>query len=95
MPRSVAQHHYPYLPVRLLIRDRFRSDLWIAKVRQPKLFIHGRRDNIIPLHCGRTLYELAPEPKEMLVYDAYGHNDLWDEGMVGDVVRFVDALAGR
>lgn len=91
---ALAKAHYPFLPVRLLIKDRFRSDHRITKVTQPKLFIHGRRDNIIPLVSGQKLYQIAPEPKRMLVYDAYGHNDLWDEGMVGDVISFVEELSG-
>ena len=39
---SVAQAQYPFLPVAPLIKDPFRSDLRIAGVGQPKLFIHGR-----------------------------------------------------
>ena len=89
---SLAQTHYPFLPVALLIKDPFHSDLKIAKVRQPKLFIHGRRDDIIPLSSGEALYRTAPEPKQMLIYDGSGHNDIWDDGMVGDVIRFVEAL---
>jgi uncharacterized protein len=90
---SLAQTHYPFLPVAPLIKDPFRSDLRIGKVRQPKLFIHGQRDNIIPLSSGEALYAVAPEPKEMRVHDAYGHNDLWNEGMTGEIIRFVEALS--
>ena len=89
---SLAQTYYPYFPVPLLIKDPFRSDLKIAKVRQPKLFIHGRRDGIIPLSSGEALYRIAPEPKQMLIYDGSGHNDIWDNSMVGDVIRFLEAL---
>jgi fermentation-respiration switch protein FrsA (DUF1100 family) len=89
---ALAKSHYPYLPVGLLLKDRFRSDLKIAKVAQLKLFIHGRRDTIIPLSSGEALYRLAPEPKSMRIYDAYGHNDLWDEGLLSDVVGFVERL---
>jgi uncharacterized protein len=89
---SLAQTYYSFFPISLLIKDPFRSDLKIAKVRQPKLFIHGRRDDIIPLSSGEALYRTAPEPKQMLIYDGSGHNDIWDERMVGDVIRFVEAL---
>ncbi len=89
--RSLAQTHYPFLPVALLIKDPFRSDLKITKVRQPKLFIHGRRDDIIPLSSGEALYSIALEPKQMLIYDGSGHNDIWED-IVGDVIRFVEAL---
>ncbi len=49
------------LPGWLLTKDPFRSDLKIAEVRQPKLFIHGRHDTIIPLSSGDALYQIAPE----------------------------------
>ncbi len=89
---SVAQAYYPFFPVALLIKDPFRSDLRIAGVNQPKLFVHGRRDAIIPLSSAEALYDIAPEPKQMLIYDGAGHNDLWDARMVADIVRFVEAL---
>jgi fermentation-respiration switch protein FrsA (DUF1100 family) len=91
---SLAQSYYPFVPVALLLKDPFRSDLRIAKVRQPKLFIHGRRDDIIPLSSGEALYGIAPEPKQMLIYDIFGHNDIWDDETVGQVVRFVEAAKG-
>ena len=89
---SLAQTHYPFVPVALLIKDPYRSDLKIAKVRQPKLFIHGRFDDIIPLSSGEALYRTAPEPKQILIYDGSGHNDIWDARMVDDVIRFIEAL---
>jgi uncharacterized protein len=89
---SVAQTHYPFFPVALLIKDPFHSDLKIAKVRQPKLFIHGRRDEIIPLASGEALYRIAPEPKQMLIYDGSGHNDVFNDRMVGDVIRFIETM---
>ena len=91
---SLAQTHYPYLPVAPLIKDTFRSDLRIGKVGQPKLFIHGRRDDIIPLSSGEALYALAPEPKSLLIYDDYGHNDIWNAGIAGEIIGFVETLHG-
>lgn len=89
---SVAQTHYPFLPVEALLKDPFRSDLNIGKVGQPKLFLHGRLDDSIPLSSGQALYHLAPEPKRMVIYDRAGHNDILNDGMVGDVIGFVEAL---
>jgi len=90
---SLAQQQYPFLPVAPLIKDPFRSDLKIGAVKQPKLFIHGRRDAIIPLSSGEALYELAPEPKRMLIDDASGHNDIWNDELMLQILRFVEAPA--
>ncbi|MDR9807892.1 alpha/beta hydrolase [Rhizobium hidalgonense] len=92
---SVAQARYPFLPAQILLKDPFRSDLNIGEVRQPKLFLHGRLDDSIPLSSGQALYEIAPEPKRMVIYDGAGHNDIFNDGTVGDVIRFVEALQGN
>lgn len=91
--QSLAQAQYPFLPVAPLIKDPFRSDLRIAGVKQPKLFIHGRRDTVIPLSSGEALHRIAAEPKQMLIYDGFGHNDIWSDNMTAEIVRFVDGIA--
>ena len=90
---ALARRHYPFLPVGPLIRDPFRSDLRIGEVREPKLFLHGSRDTIIPLSHGRALFELAPEPKEFRVLSGYGHNDLWTFEFAATVGDFIESLA--
>ena len=45
-PRS--RDKYPYLPVAVLMKDSFRSDLRIARVSEPKLFLHGDLDTSVP-----------------------------------------------
>lgn len=90
---ALARAFYPFLPVGPLIKDPFRSDLRIAGAAQPKLFIHGDRDLVIPIRFGRALYELAPEPKTFRVHAGYGHNDLWSAPLVDDIVGFVEDVA--
>jgi len=53
--------HYPWLPVRLVMVDRFPSADRIPAVTCPILQIHGARDTIIPIKFGRRLFETAPE----------------------------------
>ena len=57
---------YRFLPVRLLMKDQFRSDLRIAKVTAPLLFLHGERDWVVPITLGERLYALANEPKRFV-----------------------------
>ena len=60
---AVARGRYPYLPVAMLMKDSFRSDHRIARVLEPKLFVHGDLDTSIPLSSGKALFDAAPEPK--------------------------------
>ena len=72
---DVAASIYWFVPVRLLILDRFRSDERIAKVTVPVLVVHGERDNIIPISYGERLYALIPGPKRFVRLPNAGHND--------------------
>ncbi len=73
---DVARKAYPYLPVGLLMKDRFENRKKVAKIRCPVLVIHGERDSIIPIQLGRALFEAANEPKEWFPISGADHNDL-------------------
>ncbi|WP_274629531.1 alpha/beta hydrolase [Arvimicrobium flavum] len=92
---AAAGSHYPYLPVAPLIKDSFRSDLWIGQVSAPKLFLHGELDDVIPASSGRALFDLASEPKKFVLMSGRGHNDVWSAQLVDEVVGFADAVKGR
>ena len=77
---------YWYLPVRLLMKDQFRSDLRIGQVVAPLLFLHGTADTVVPIASGERLFALANEPKRMVRFTGGGHNDLDAFGAM-DVVR--------
>jgi uncharacterized protein len=70
---DIAQRLCPVLPVGRLMRDPFRSDLLISKVRTPLLVIHGAQDRVIPLKSARSLFQRAHEPKTFLVVADAGH----------------------
>jgi uncharacterized protein len=72
---SVGQFHYPFLPVRWGLRDRFASIDRIAEVRSPVLVIAGDRDGIIPVDQSRRLYEAAVSRKSLVVISGADHND--------------------
>ena len=44
---EVAAEQYWYLPVRLLMKDQFRSDQRIGKVTAPVLILHGVKDQVV------------------------------------------------
>jgi fermentation-respiration switch protein FrsA (DUF1100 family) len=89
---DIGRTHYPFLPVRLLLRDRFPSVERVASIGAPLLIIAGERDSIVPLRSSRALYEAAVEPKHMVVFDGADHNDaelLAGREMIAAVVSFL------
>lgn len=80
---------YPFLPVRALIKDAFRSDLRIARVKAPILVRHGERDWIVPIRFGERLFALAREPKRFLRVPKAGHEDMDEHGALEAVRDFL------
>lgn len=71
----VAAYHYPWLPVRRLLRDRYHSVDHLARYAGPKLVVVAGRDDIVPPQFGEALYDALPWPKELLRLPGSGHND--------------------
>jgi uncharacterized protein len=89
-----GQELYPYIPVRWIGRSRYASIDKISRVRVPKLFLHARADDVIPLAHGRRLFEAAPEPKTFVELNG-GHGDAFELDSAtyfGSVSRFLSGL---
>lgn len=89
---DVAKYHYPLLAPNWLLVDRFESDTKIKHIKMPVLFMHGRRDLIIPLALALRLYRLTPTPKSIKIFEHQGHNDLPVDGIVKTVMAFIERL---
>jgi uncharacterized protein len=75
---DVGAQHYWFVPVRLFMKDQFRSDLRVSKVTAPVLVVHGENDAIVPITLGERLYGLIRAPKRFVRVAGAGHNDLGD-----------------
>jgi fermentation-respiration switch protein FrsA (DUF1100 family) len=92
-----GQELYPYIPVRWIAASRYASIEKISKVTVPKLFLHAKGDEVIPLAHGRRLYEAAPPPKTFVQLDG-GHGDTFDLDSLnyfGSIRRFIENLPPR
>lgn len=91
---DVGAYHYPFIPVRLLMRNRLDSLSKIGNYHGPLLLCHGDTDEIIPLNMGQRLFDAANEPKRFVLLPGIGHNDPlpaeWDEALDA----FLGSLAG-
>ena len=86
---ALGELHYPLLPVRWLLRDRYDAAALIVRAASPVLVIAGDRDTIVPLEESRALFDRAREPKRFVVVSGADHND--DELSAGPQV--VEAVA--
>jgi fermentation-respiration switch protein FrsA (DUF1100 family) len=86
---DAASYHYPYVPVALLLRDRFDTLAAIGRVKAPILVLHGERDRVVPARFGHALFAAAPEPKEGWFPPDGGHEDLARFGALDAVFDFI------
>jgi uncharacterized protein len=86
---DVAAYHYPWMPVRWLLKDQFEASTRIAGVGAPVLIIHGEADGIVPIRYGKALFEAAREPKEAAWIRSGGHEDLAQFGLHRIVFDFL------
>ena len=61
-----AQELFPYAPVRWIAASRYPSIERVGKLRIPKLFLHARDDEVVPIAHGRRLYQAAAPPKRLV-----------------------------
>jgi hypothetical protein len=73
---DVGAQRYWFVPVRLFMKDQFRSDLRVGKVTAPVLVVHGEDDAVVPVTLGERLYGLIRAPKRFVRVASAGHNDL-------------------
>ena len=87
---DVAAKRYFFVPVRLLMKDKFDSFAKIKTIKAPLFVIQGMNDLVIPPSFGQRLFDTANGPKEILKLEGYGHNDLPDEMIFPAVEKFLN-----
>lgn len=59
----------------LLIPDEFRNTQLIKEIDEPLLLIHGTDDQTLSSRHSKTMYELAHDPKYLLILEGLDHNE--------------------
>jgi pimeloyl-ACP methyl ester carboxylesterase len=82
---NVAQHHYPWLPVKVLLKHKFAAEHWAKQTRSPAILFHGKDDDIIPIKFAREQVENFQARARLFEVENCGHNDIVDAG--GNVIK--------
>ena len=72
MAREVT---YAWVPVGLLLSQKFDSMSKMAKVTMPVLVVHGAADRFVPSRFSQQLYDAATAPKKLLLVEGGSHNN--------------------
>lgn len=79
--REVAPHFFPLPGVQYLVSTDLETVRYIEEAEETygpmrKLVIHGTADEILPVSLGKSLFGQLSEPKDKLIVDGAGHNNL-------------------
>ena len=90
---EVGQGAYPWIPVQWMLKDQWRSITRIKKVISPTLFIHSKKDAVVPFSLGQKLFQSANQPKKYIWLEHTGHNDNLDSHSVQkNIIDFIQSL---
>ncbi len=74
---ELVNHHYPYLPAKLMTKYKLRTNKFLEEIYCPVLIIHGTDDELVPYDHGRRLSEIKDDI-ELVTIDSGVHNNLTD-----------------
>ena len=85
-----AKIYYPYLPVKLLLKDRYDSISKIDMVKSPIMIMHGEKDDVVPFKMGKRLFEKANSPKHSYFTSTDDHMMEFDSKLLKEIKNFIE-----
>jgi uncharacterized protein len=92
---EVGRLHYPWLPVSMLLADRYDAAGLAGRLEAPLLVVAGERDRIVPASHSRRLFDAAPQPKRFVLLAGADHNDpelLAGPDLLAEVLAFLRSV---
>tara|TARA_Y100001970_G_C14156423_1_gene815847 strand:- start:459 stop:1277 length:819 start_codon:yes stop_codon:yes gene_type:complete len=89
---EAAKNFYPYIPVGLILKDKYENNKKMKNINIPVLVMHGEADQIVPFWMGKKIFNLASEPKYSYFTKYDDHMMEYDDKLVSALKSFVDSL---
>jgi len=89
---AAGKEKYPFLPVNILLKDKYESDKKIKNIKIPILIMHGKVDKIVPFYMGKKMFDLANSPKSSYFSDYDDHMMNFDKNLLKALREFIYSL---
>jgi hypothetical protein len=89
---NAAKIYYPYLPVSIILKDRYDSIGKIKNINTPIFIMHGKMDNIVPQQMGLELFEKANNPKYSYFPEDDDHMMNYNKQMLNKIKLFINKI---
>jgi uncharacterized protein len=90
---DVATWHYPWLPVRWVMANRYDNLTRVQRYEGPLFQSHGTSDGLIPISLARRLFDAAPSlAKHWLELPGLGHDSPMPQTYYRELATFLDGV---
>jgi len=89
---DAGKDKYPFLPVKLLLKDKYESNKKMKNINIPILVMHGKADKLVPFHMGKKIFELANKPKYSYFSEHDNHMMEYNEKLLKALKDFINSL---
>ena len=89
---NAAKIYYPYLPVSIILKDRYDSIGKIKNINTPIFIMHGKMDNIVPQQMGLELFEKANNPKYSYFPEDDDHMMNYNKQLLNEIKLFINKI---
>tara|TARA_Y100000741_G_scaffold278171_1_gene217969 strand:+ start:560 stop:1354 length:795 start_codon:yes stop_codon:yes gene_type:complete len=89
---ELAKKYYPYIPVKLLLKDKYDTIKKINLITCPILIMHGRKDDIVPFYMGVEIFDRANKPKSSYFNDYDDHMMDFNKDLINSINSFIKSL---
>ena len=89
---DAGKFYYFYLPVSLLLKDRYETVKKLKNIKIPILVMHGKKDKIVPFHMGQKVFEKSNEPKFYYFPEEDDHMMDYNENLLKALNNFFQSI---
>ncbi len=89
---KLAKKYYPYLPVTILLKDKYESENKLEFINSPILIMHGKKDKIVPFEMGMQMFIKSSDPKYKYFNDIDDHMMDYNLELINSIDNFLKNL---
>ena len=88
----LAQKYYPYLPAKIILKDKYKSIDKINGLNIPMHVMHGKKDNIVPFKMGEEIFNKYSGSKSNYFNDYDDHMMEFNNDLIQSIDKFIKSL---
>ncbi len=83
---------FPYLPISLILKDKYNSIEKLKNIKTPTLVLHGKKDTLVPFRMGKEIFDNLNTKKRSHFVDEDDHMMKFDQNMRSVISEFIDEI---